>query len=655
MLVAPTGLSRVVVVATLASAVLGCGDSTAKSPAPDGMHGSAGQSAGAGHAAGAAAGSAAASGESSGAAGSGGANAAAGHVGMAHAGAGAGASGRAAGSGASAGAGSAGRSAIVMPSQAALQTFPSGLAVGSPVQLQQPVGPHAQLSPRPGVRRYLRDFGRTLRGALARHDLAALAGLLSEFAPISTASAAPADELELKALAASVERVLAGDPLLSWSDVLDLDRLFAAGGNANCYGPSLAYAHHENAGGASDSGTFPGGDLGLWLEYEAGAQPCVAAQLNRRIEGVKGKTQQGLLLMAALRRSVEASASLLMPEPSATTDVTAEFEAKLHAAPKFASVDVRSATIARDASGSTYTYRVVFDKGGVGAATRFGEIVMVHTPGSTDTSYQGVMRVASFSLSGDAAFGCNDAKDSASSLFQVADVSTVNYRRADSKLAFSSRSGNYCGHPGSAASTSYATEVAAFTGAGELDPLVKLTSSTRGSSKGWRGNFARFAGDYDLDTVEGDFLYAWQAGPLDSNARSLALDASYNSVTQARTLQGFFGFAGEISTSNGALLGMICNWAGPGNSHTPEAEFQSQTATLSAGSTNFVIPSGGSKLSYAPTNSCSSTTTEFDKNADQTLALGEGAGTLSDLDVPSGGRSVQQEIESRGFALPSLY
>jgi hypothetical protein len=39
-----------------------------------------------------------------------------------------------------------------------------------------------------------------------------------------------------------------------------------------------------------------------WLEYEAGGQPCVAAQLNRRIDGVKGQTQQGLLLMAALRR-----------------------------------------------------------------------------------------------------------------------------------------------------------------------------------------------------------------------------------------------------------------------------------------------------------------------------------------------------------------
>jgi hypothetical protein len=652
MLVAPTGLSRVVAVATLACGVLGCGNSTPKEPALGGMHGSAGASAGAGHAAG----SAAASGNTAGgAAGSGGANAAAGHVGVAQAATGgSGMAGRAS-AGASGAGGAAGQAAIAKPSQAALQTFPSGLAVGSPVQMQQVVSPHAQLSPRPGALRYLRDLGRTLGGALARRDLAALAGLLSEFAPISTASAAPADELELKALAASVERVLAGDPLLRWSDVLDLDRLFTAGGNANCYGPSLAYAHHENAGGGSDSGTFPGGDLGLWLEYESGAQPCVAAQLNRRIDGVKGKTQQGLLLMAALRRSVEASATLLMPEPSATTDVTAEFEAKLHADPKFASVDVRSATISRDAAGSTYTYRVVFDKGGVGAATKFGEIVMVHTPGSSDTSYQGVMRVAAFSLNGDADFGCSDAKDSVSNLFQVADVSTVNYRRADSKLAFSSRSGNYCGHPSSAASTGYASEVAAFTGAGELDPLVKLTSSTRGSSTGWRGNFARFAGDYDLDTVEGDFLYAWQAGPLDSNARSLALDASYNSVTQTRTLQGFFGFAGEISTSNGALLGMICNWAGPGNSHTPEAKFQSQSATLGAGATNFVIPSGGSKLGYAPTNSCSSTTTEFDKNADQTLALGEGAGTLSELDVPSSGRSVQQEIESRGFMLPSLY
>jgi hypothetical protein len=42
-------------------------------------------------------------------------------------------------------------------------------------------------------------------------------------------------------------------------------------------------------------------------------------------------------------------------------------------------------------------------------------------------------------------------------------------------------------------------------------------------------------------------------------------------------------------------------------------------------------------------------------NVNGTIAAGEGVGTTNDLDVPTGANSVQQEIESRGFAKPSLF
>jgi hypothetical protein len=341
--------------------------------------------------------------------------------------------------------------------------------------------------------------------------------------------------------------------------------------------------------------------------------------------------------------------------------VSAQLEAALHASPRTAQLDVLGASVSLDAGGEVYTYRFAFDLGLTGAGAKSGEIVLRHKPGSSEDQYSGVMQIAGFSLTGDAARGCTDEKDAASAQFEVADVSSVRYRRSGQSLAFDSRAGNYCGHPSSPAAIGFAAEVASFDANGELDPAVKLTPPmgpggfTRAGVKGWIGNFSRFAGDFALDTVEGDFLYAWQAGTQDAATRMLALDTAYDSVTGDRTLQGFFGFGADVATSDGKLQGMICNWAGPGNQHVPRPSFQSQTATLAAGALDFVIPAGGSKIRYAPTNSCSSTTTGFDADVSHAIATGEGEGVAQDLDGPGSGKSVAEELAARGWKMPSLF
>ena len=544
-------------------------------------------------------------------------------------------------------------------SSLAQKTFPMGLAIGSPVSVVTGVS-HASLGRRPGIWRKARDLARAAHAAALQGDWPRLLWLGGELLPVSTARAAPADQLELKALAGAVEQVLASSPS-GLGEALDLNRFFGAAGNANCYGPSMKYSMHQDAMGGMTSGELPGGDLGLWLEHEGPTQPCVAAQLSRRIEGVKGQAQQGLLLMAALRRQVESS-SLMLPSAGNTTDVTSELESALHMTPKLSMLDVLSASVSLDADGKVYTYRFAFDLGATGAAAKTGEVVLRHTPGATPEQYSGVMQVAGFSLTGDMARGCTDAKDATSGQFKVADVSSVRYSRNGLALAFNSRAGNYCGHPSSLGIASYAGEVAAFEADGELDASVKLTPPgmpmggfTRGSSKGWIGNFSRFAGDFDLDTVEGDFVYAWQAGTQDNATRMLALDTDYNAATGDRTLHGYFGFGADIATSDGKLLGMICNWAGPGNQHAPVPRFQSQSAVMTAGAMDFVIPAGGSKIVYAPTNSCSSVGTGFDVNVNRTIEAAEGEGVMQLLDVPGAGKSVAEELLARGFVVPSLF
>ncbi len=543
---------------------------------------------------------------------------------------------------------------VVVVDPAVEVTFPTGLAVGSPAEVSATAAVAARLRDQ-DTRRYALDFRRATWGALKRGDLRQLVQLAGELIPISNAHAAVAHQLELQASADLVEDVLSGDASIELGTVLDFQKLFAVASNAQCYGPSLAYASHENASPpGSAAGTLPGGDLGLWLKYESGTEPCVTAQLNRRVRGIKAQSMQGLFMMAAMRRVVAASATLDMPAASASTDLSVEFATLLHGYAAFAEFNVSAATISRDAD-STYTYRLALDNDLAGAGAKLSEIIMIHTPGASSAAFTGVMQIAAFSLSADAAMGCSDLIDSATGMYKVASIGTLKYDRAGTTMSFNSRSGNYCGHPTSTTGTAHGAEVAAYTAAGELNPAISLPTKVRGSTKGWVGNFSRFAADFELDSIEGDFIYAWQAGPQDANSRMLAMHAAYNTVTEIRTVQGFFGYAADISTTDGSLAGMICNWAGPGNSHATVSKFQSQTAELAAAATDFIIPAGGSKITFAPTNNCDSTTTQFDVDVSQTLEPVEGVGTVNDLDLPAGANTVQQEIQARGFVSPALY
>lgn len=542
-------------------------------------------------------------------------------------------------------------SATTETAASASGTFPTGLAVASPGDLQAATVT-ASAAPANGLRLAI-DWGRGLWGALANANRAELARLANAVLPMSRAHATAAMQPELQSLAERIAKVLNGDASVDWADVLDLQGMFAGSGNATCYGPQMLYANHQDGGGTS-SGQLPGGDLGLWLEYEGGTQPCVAAQLKQRTRGVKGQTMQGLLMMAAMRRTIHRSSTLSMPAAGASTDLASEFETRLHLIPAFASVVVHAATIALD-SGGTYTYRLALGNGASGGNAKLGEIILKHAPGGSTGAYSGVMQVSGFTLGNDSAFGCEDAKDSATGLYQAAQLSTIRYTRDGASVAFGSRSGNYCGHPSSTSAADYGAQIASLTAGAELDPAAKLSGNIRGSSTGWRGNFSRFAGSFDKDSGTGNFLYAWQAGVQDGATRALAINADYNSATETRTLEGYFGFGADIASTDGALQGMICNWAGPGNSHTPRLSFQSQVATLTPSATNFSIASGGSRIGYAPTNSCASTTTTFDIDVNATLAAGEGLGRPSTLDAPSGSNTVQQEIEARGFVIPSLF
>lgn len=535
-------------------------------------------------------------------------------------------------------------------------SFPTGVAIGSPGDLATDSSTLAAAPAGPLQLAY--DWLRGSLQAIREGDAPELNRLMTAALPLGKAHALPgvgngAPRPEIAHKADLIEKILKGDSSVQIASLLSMADLFspAGGNNASCFGPSIAYASHEDSAGGSASGVLPSGDLGIWKSTTEDGTPCTVAQMRLRIEGAKRQTMQGLLMTAAMRKIVAESRTLRMPGAGSSVDLTSEFGALLTAALPSSPMQVTVATLTHDSDGK-YSYRLVISNNATGTGLRFGEVILKHRPGGSVTVHDGVMQVSGFQYGNDAAFGCTDQVGSGQ--FKVARVSTLAYGRSGANIQYSSRSSHYCGHPTDTSGANYGAQVAAFGSDGQLDPAVKLTSAVRGATLGWRGSFTRFAGDFERDNVAGNFLLAWQAGTGDSHSRALAVNSGYNSASETRTFKGYYGYAGEIAATSGAMLGMICNWAGPGNEHTPLARFQSQTATKSSSASAFTL--AANKLTYAPTRSCNSNSTSFDLDGNGTLAAAEGIGTMNDLDGLTGtSTTVAQELGSRGFVMPTRF
>lgn len=535
--------------------------------------------------------------------------------------------------------------------------FPTGVSVASPASLSSTssVVVSAQLSPAT----QWQDWAVATWEAIRHGDMHQLAQLASWPLPFGQALASADKIPEAKVAASEIEAVAKGSRTLSQIG-LNVDHLFnATSVNAGCFGPTITYANHDD--GTPASGMLPSGDLGMWVATDTDtSQPCAAAELNKRLNKVKKQSHQAMLMMAAMRRAVAASTTLSMPSAGATTDLTSAMSTAISAVASSASIG--AATISLNGAGTQYTYRLVVSRG-TGASAESAEIVIRHTPGASATQFTGVMAITVSQLLQQSpatdAMGCSDQTTTIGSTtyYKAATATTLRYDRNGTALKFGTRSGNYCGAP-SSSSTNYLADIASTDANGELDPAIHLSGgNTRGTTTGWRGNFGRFAGDLDKDTQAGDFVYVWQAGNLDGAGRGFAVHTTYNSSTEARALNAYYGYTAAItgtSAGTSSLLGMICNWAGPGNSHTPNGNFQSQGLTLASSATSWTL--GSSLITYAPTVSCnSSSSMTFDANANGSIGTGEGASTTHNLDSKGTSTSVETEIESRGYAKPTYF
>ncbi|SVE06221.1 uncharacterized protein METZ01_LOCUS459075, partial [marine metagenome] len=109
---------------------------------------------------------------------------------------------------------------------------------------------------------------------------------------------------------------------------------------------------------------------------------------------------------------------------------------------------------------------------------------------------------------------------------------------------------------------------------------VRGQSSDDLPSKGWCADLHVIRANIDKEGF-GKVGYAWQAGKSDGFTRTFNIKTDNSSGTL--TADAYFGFNPHPDNSTGTLKyrstnidRMICNWAGPGQSHTVVSKVQRQ-------------------------------------------------------------------------------
>lgn len=533
--------------------------------------------------------------------------------------------------------------------------YPVGVAVASPSTVVSSSSTIVAKLDLPWRQR-LGDWWLHLQQAVQQKSATELARVLLPLMPMGTAQATPSKIPEGLNTSNYIRQVLTGAATPD-STTLPLNGFFKSQVPANCYGPQVLYALHDDSSATPKaSGTLPGGDVGMWLdrnENQTTGTPCAAAQLSALIDPIKSRANAGLMLGARMVAMATTGAGAGLPS-SGSSDVTAAFQSFMTGMmPAGATATVSQAQITNNGSDSfTYQWRVQFTRD-----TRNMLLVVKLTHQKTSAGFTGLMQ-----------YGVSDLRTNAQSTAQcdtsktLAVAGTVRYSKtAADALAFSAREAPYCVSGADAIVTNFGSWTSLDSN-NELDP----TKTTGAHATGWHqdgGGFKRFAANFDPASGAGNYLFAWQAGIQDSNARMFAVNTTYNGSSEQRDMKAFFGFSPNMgTTSNAQQMGaLICNWAGPGLNHSPtHSLFQSQTLTLPASATDWNFPtnaSTNSKIHFAPTNTCSSTAgMTFDVDANNSIASGEGASTSnSGLDSATGSNTVYQEITSRGFVAPSMF
>lgn len=368
-------------------------------------------------------------------------------------------------------------------------------------------------------------------------------------------------------------------------------------GRSECYGPTILYENHPDAPGGS--GELPGGDVGIWKETNSDtAEACSAAEMNSRMDGISSKSFAAFTALASMI-CVNTVSGHAMP-----ADTTADITAKMNdmAAAASLSASFTTATIASAAADTTnqFTYTLEYTYTDSVTSTVYPmTMIVTHRYDSASGDYTGRFQYT-FDMDTDAG-NCPES----GGVHPETIAGSVLYGRTGSDFAIDARYANFCGHG-----------AAGFVD-GLVDPADKYVETA--NPDGWGDNFNRFVAAFAEETYVGNYTYSWQAGLGDNNTRVLNISVD-QADTGAYEGEAWFGFGDDAASADNGIGGFICNWAGPGNSHTYTDKVQYQS--LLQNSATGIFEPVESYITYAPNVSCDDTDDSYvyDTDADGSLA-----------------------------------
>lgn len=329
-----------------------------------------------------------------------------------------------------------------------------------------------------------------------------------------------------------------------------------------CYGPALDYTDHPDSTGGTDDGQLPTGDLGLWVEDEpSSGEACAAAKLNELV----AKAAYNVDLAVGSMGMMVCAAALLgeeLPEDGETLDLSSELSS-ISSNGQSSDIEIETATVTHSSLSASTGYETHI------VGTLYGEDIDLTVLHDSDNN-NGLLTIEKTETQGQA----SDLRG-VSVIYELSS-SQVNYRMIASR---NQPQGN------SDPDVTYATDGQISLQTGEDIHVMQAQIS--------------------LSDGYGSLAYAWKAGGGDSHYRAL------NVVTESTgngTGRAYYGYVPSPAASSEVIdldlsstnAGMICNWAGPNNSHTPVDNVQYQALQLSSGQWT----ASTSNIQYVPTVSC---------------------------------------------------
>lgn len=433
----------------------------------------------------------------------------------------------------------------------------------------------------------------------------------------------------------AIKAILAGSSATACKVILPH---MVGGNNPSCFGPMLYYVNHPNStyqdsNSVHDNLTnpnfddndfeLPTGDLGLWTATEANGTACAAAKMNSEIHGIARKVDNALLVAASMSCLMKVNGTAL-PAIDGAVDLTTDIQTAL--GENNTNISITTATLSRlaDSSSGHPVYQYHFEVAFGGIFNQTVSVYLKHSPeDATNSTYVGRLWSR---FSGGSGF-------------------SLNYEKTSTKVRYRMHSANF---------TNGASEATMF----NTDGTMKLGQGT------WTGNIALTQTELDPTDGTGSASYAWQAGSGDSDAR---IFNAYTTKSGTDTLAfGFFGYGLRFdqtangntgSSSDGIISKFICNWAGPGNSHTGVAS-KAQKQMMKRVSGKFVpfSASGGDPnlIDYAPLNSCNVNANSVDANGQVfQYSTTNNAWTGSQPAVANKLISLSSDTEYSGYTAPT--